>query len=194
MTRAVTFIAVLAVAAAVAGTPAASSPGQSPGDARARYPDYGLSFRYPANWTRVDWCWIGASFVTPITLLTSVRPAPTCTSTTHSGTSWPPRQRLGTNDVTVLWSLDGFPGGLREPGRRTRIADRAALLAYLSPGAPHGRFAVCRRLGARRMMQATIPAKAPDNYVFAVACLRGPDFAPGERAVVAMLASTRLAR
>jgi len=163
--------------------------------ARASFPGFQLSFRYPSAWTREDWCWLGTS-VFPITLLTTANSAPRCRPGTvfAGGIPLPPLQYLGSDGVTVWWIAFDRPGltvkrpNARIDGRPARITvrrepTRRTVRSYVN----------CVGTGAtQRLLSAQIQGPSStvrQLQVGAVIC--GPDFAPGEADVRRMLASVR---
>jgi len=167
------------------------------GLATARFPGYHLSFRYPSAWQRKDWCWSG-EHLSPITLLTTVKPAPDCTTSTPLigvETPFPPPQGLGSNGLAAWWySTDRAPRvtpNAQVDGRPARITVRTQrgrragdlFVACVGPRAGH-RFLSAQIRGAS--------SSVPQVRLDAVIC--GPDFASGEAEVRQMLASARLTR
>lgn len=97
------------VAMAVASSTGNASSGG--GFARASFPRYGLSVRYPSSLTRVNWCWAGPHVIL-ITLLTTAHPTPKCTKPVVGvGASFPPAERLEKGGVSVELAFQAvFPG------------------------------------------------------------------------------------
>jgi hypothetical protein len=185
---------VVVAAAAIGSALAFSGSGARLTD--AKFPGYQLSFRYPAAWTRTDWCWVGTS-VFPLTLLTTAHEAPACEqdSSIGSGTPLPPPQRLASNSVVAWWfaSDERSPGSLKpnaqlggQPARITvwRESTRRTSKSYVN----------CRTGGTQRFLTASIhgPRSGVSQIeVGAVVC--GPDFASGLADVRKMLDSVHLA-
>jgi hypothetical protein len=162
----------------------------------AKFPGYQLTFRYPAAWTRKDWCWVGTS-VFPLTLLTTAREAPSCEqdSSIGSGTPLPPPQRLGSNSVVAWWfasnerSASSFKPNAQLDGQPARITVRRESTRRTSKS-----YVNCRIGGTQRFLTASIhgPRSGVSQIdVGAVVC--GPDFASGLADVRKMLDSIRLA-
>jgi hypothetical protein len=87
MMRLATLIAAIGVALAVPVSHAfAVRPLEQPsGPPLANYRAGDFSFRYPATWARVDWCWGAGSIFAPLTSFTTVPPrAAQDTSIPHS--------------------------------------------------------------------------------------------------------------
>jgi hypothetical protein len=164
--------------------------------ARANFPGFGLSFRYPSDWQREDWCWLGTAEF-PLTLVTT-GPLPPCDPGQEPVNIWtplPPAQLLGSNGVAAWWiasnrslgvrpnaKVDGEPARItvrREPTRRTQHS-----------------YVNCVGTGAtQRHLSAQIQSPSSGaNHVEVGAVICGPDFAAGEAAVRQMLDSARFAR
>ncbi len=184
-------LAVVLGGAAAGATLALTAHGHSL--ARASFPGFQLSFRYPSAWTREDWCWLGTS-VFPITLLTTANSAPRCQPGTvfAGGIPLPPLQHLGSDGVTVWWIASNQPG-LAVARPNTRIGGRPARITVRRE--PTRRtvrsYVNCVGTGAtQRLLSAVIQGPSSNIHqvqVGAVIC--GPDFAAGEADVRRMLAS-----
>lgn len=157
------------------------------GSASAGHPSYGVSFRTPHGWTRVNWCWTGVN-VEPIALLTTARPAPRCTKPTAGvGVSFPPVERLGRNGVGVALALEAiFPG--EQTRWNTRVDGRPAYVSVSHRRADAacgaGIRADVRHVGFRR-------PRFQNTMFTAVAVICGPDLAAGETAFRRILRSVR---
>jgi hypothetical protein len=184
---------IVVVAAAAIGSALAFS-GSKARLTDAKFPGYRLSFRYPAGWTREDWCWVGTS-VFPLTLLTTAPVAPTCERdpTIGSGTPLPPPQRLNSNGVVAWWfaSDERTTTSLRPnaelDGRPARITVRSESTRRTSKS-----YVNCRTGATQRFLTAAIhgPSSAVSQIqVGAVIC--GPDFTSGLADVRKMLDSAR---
>jgi hypothetical protein len=194
----VAFGAVVFVGLAVGLTLALRSQGGGPTGgpltghfATARYAQWGFSLRYPRTWTRVDWCWAGASITSPIGLLTNAEPAPTCPGpTVQGGSSFPPPEQLGSNVVSVFLANGGvLPGeklrwNARVGGKPAHVA-RPYYRANVSPS-----MVTCPA-GVRREYRIVNIAAAL-GVVGATIC--GPNLAAGNAAVDRILASIRFKR
>ena len=168
--------------------------GADSGLALASYPGFQLSFRYPADWKRRDWCWVGTS-VFPLTLLRTGYSTPRCGQNAQfgAGTPLPPPQRLGTDGVAAWWiaaargGASRFTPNAQVDGRPARItvrqeSTRRTLHSYVN----------CRHGATQRSL--TVQIQGPSVSVKEVqlgAVICGPDFAAGEAAVRRMLASVR---
>lgn len=175
--------------------------GSNGGLATAKYPQGGVSFRYPSGLTSVALC---GSFgmrrpkgaVGAIAFVTSGRAN---TSYCHSAIPphWPPWVGLGTNGVSIVVArVEKWPGGYRAKWHG-RLA--AWPPAYSSSPASHFRFgcpaggrhetrSVAIRNGDRpEVARAGLPPSPEVFTVDAVIC--GPNFAVGNAAVNRILAS-----
>jgi hypothetical protein len=155
--------------------------------ATARYSQWGFSLRYPSAWTRVDWCWAGASITSPIGLLTNAEPAPTCPGpTVQGGVSFPPPEHLGSNVVSVFLANGGVLPG-EKLRWNARVGGKPAHVArpYYSPS-----MITCPA-GVRREYRVVNIAAAL-GMVGATIC--GPNIAAGNAAFDRILASIRFKR
>ncbi len=185
---------VVALAGLAAGlTLALRSPGGGPGGAPATadFPQFGVSLRYPAAWTQLACSEDYLIHVMPIALLTTVRPAPSCSQPMKTGVavSWPPAAQLGENGVSVALSIASFPlpAGKR-PTWNARVGARRARVTVSPPRAgvcPAGARGEYRTIAIQDGASAT-------NAVFAVtADICGPDLAAGEAGLREVLRSIR---
>ena len=161
------------------------------GFARASFPSYPLSFRYPAAWNRLDCPKQGATYARTVTYLT----------TSHPGLCLPwiemPVKSLDADGVLVWWWNWDFPGGTpigNFQGRPLTVGGQPARIATVSTsrvGSVALPKEICWQLGSERLMQVAIerPAPASGNVMMVTACLRGPKFAASEAAVRQMLTS-----
>lgn len=148
----------------------------------ASFPQYPLSFRYPAAWNRRDCPNQVTSFTDTVTYLTTARPG-RC-----RGWSWSVK-RLGKDGVLVAWVGFGMPGWTRITkfaGRDTRIGGRPARIAVTSVSSG------CQRIGGTRSMAVAIKRDVPDNWMTTTVCLRGPNVGKSEAAVHQMLSTVHL--
>lgn len=187
---AATFTLAMVVALNGCGSTTVRATNVRDGLTRASFPQYPLSFRYPAAWNRRDCPKQVSSFTATVTYLTTARPG-NC-----GGGGWPVR-RLGKNGVLVAWQAFGMPDWTRItkfPGRDTTIGGRPARIAVTSSHAPApaGVSRACRRIGGTGSMEVAIEREAVDNWMLATVCLRGPDLGSGEAAVRQMLSTVRL--
>jgi hypothetical protein len=169
--------------------------GGNDGLTQASFPGFQLSFRYPPDWKRKNWCWIGTT-VFPLTLLTTAPAVPPCEPNNQfgEGTPLPPPQRLGRDDVTAWWfaSSRAIPAGLQSnasvDGRATRISVRQEPTRRTSSS-----YVNCRNGKTQRFLTAQIEGSSDTRVkqiqLGAVIC--GPHFAAGEAAVRQMLDSVR---
>lgn len=111
----------------------------------ARFPQYRFSLRYPSGWIRVSWECQVFSILSPIALLTNSRPAPRCPGPTfQGGVSFPPRERIAANGVSLALAMGGtFPGekkvrwNARIAGQPARITRVQAPLTGCPTGVPN---------------------------------------------------------
>lgn len=158
--------------------------------ATARFADYGLSFRYPANWKRLD-CQLETTFTDTITFLTNAPSAECSKIRSYKGRPGLPAIHLGADGVLVYWLSSGFPGRSdlsNTPGRVARIGGMPARIRTLPASA-------CAPLGGDAGEEATIkrPTGA-NNWFTAIGCFRGPNVAAHEAAFRQLLASVRLVK
>jgi hypothetical protein len=146
------------------------------------YSQWGISFRYPARWARLD-CGEAPPFG-PQSVLTNARPTPTCAR--HS------LVRLPKNGVVVFLASSAL-----RPGGRMRWNDRvdgqAANVPPNAYGAKYLSAEVTCPAGARREYRAdTIRHPHTLNSVYTIqALICGPHFATGDAAARHLLASIR---
>ena len=158
--------------------------------ASARFPGYGLSFRYPANWKRLD-CVEDGSFTSTLTYLTNA-PSAAC----PNGDSGPPLvRRLGADGVLVDWS--DSPAGYgytasRQPDMATLRGRKATIggLPALFPPVP---ASTCSWVGGGVAQVVTIqrPGVGSGDWLTVTACFRGPNVSANAAAFRQMLASVR---
>jgi hypothetical protein len=145
-----------------------------------------LVFGYPAGWKPFVFDISGTLHFAPMVYVSSQpahSPCHTAASVTTCG--WP-LDRLRPGGALVVWENRGAPGwSLRSmSGTPTRIGGRRAKRTVTKPGA-------CGAIGADETIAVEIERPLPDNWTAFTACLKGPGLAAGERAVDALLASTR---
>jgi hypothetical protein len=193
--RAVLTLVVLAAAAVLVGSSlAAVRDALSGHDRVAQFTAYGVSFRYPADWQRMD-CRQESSFSMTITYLTTSRGG-VCPSVDRTA------QALGSGGVLVRWWNYGFPGRTnriaRFGGRRLVVGGRPARIVISSPRSVARAWIppLCASAGADRMLNVAIqrPAPATGNWMMVTVCLRGPNVRSSEALVRAMLRSVQYRR
>ena len=167
------------------GARRALSPPRRDSFVSARFPSYGLSLRYPANWTKQK-CRVVTPETSNIAYLTTAQPR----SCTNSDTGWP--ETLDTNDIAVMWMESSFPGikVTSSPGRDTQIGGHPARVAVMTPSDRALQVTCGATSGAQRLVLAAIESSAGEIRMSA--CLRGPQFGSNEAAVRQMLSSVRL--
>ena len=169
--------------------------GTGGGLARASYPGFNLSFRYPSGWRQRNWCWL-ANDLFPLTLLTTAPVAPTChaISAYTQGTPLPPPQRIRRNGVAAWWLAANRAGSARFTAN-ARVAGRPARITVQRESTLRTVHSYVNCVGAgssQRFLQALI--RGPSSNVSEVqlgAVICGPHFAAGEAKVRRMLASLR---
>ncbi len=183
--------AVLVVALASAAALALRSSGSVGGRLlTARFPAYGLSLRYPAAWTRADWCQTGLHVI-PIALLTTTHPGPKC-DPKAADVVWPPEARLAAHGVAIALSADAIFTGSKITWN-TRIGGRLAYLAKPAYGRKYDTALACPAGTRREYRSALIRRPAAMNEMFAVAAvICGPDLGAGDATLRHLLASIRL--
>lgn len=200
-------IVVLLLAGGIVGTVLAlrsPSPSPSPpgyGDAShsggwtlARFPSFGVSFRYPRMWNRMD-CRSDSSFTMSITYLASV-PLGSCPTTSAA------IRNLDASGVLVWWWNYGFPGRTQRisnfTGQEIEVGGRPARIAVSSPQVVGAGWvpSMCAQIGADRLVDVAIqrPASASGNWLMMSSCLRGPRVASGEATIRQILATVRFTR
>jgi hypothetical protein len=198
-------LAVLLLAGLSAGltfvfrSPGGSSP-HGGGLTSANYSSFGVSLRYPAAWTRLHCVnWFGDGTGTPISLLTSAQPAPTCPRPFTEST-FPPPQRLRADGVMVFLFDTEIPGYVRLKWN-ARVDHQPASVPLRTFGAPkffraHYLTGVYCPASVRREYRAAyVKRPQPRTIVeaFAIgALICGPDIAAGDAAVRNLVASMRV--
>jgi hypothetical protein len=189
-------VALVVVATGCGGSSSSGSTAHSVRLAEASFPGFRLAFRYPADWKRKGWCWVGTSEF-PLTLLTTAR-VPRCSPGNLFGfeTPLPPPLRLGPNDVAAWWTAFPRPGLGGAPN--ARIAGKPArIVVRQEPTKRTPSSSVnCGGSGAKQR-HLTAQIRGPGSGVGRVqvgAVICGPNFAAGEADVRQMLNSLRFTR
>ena len=202
-------LGVLLVAGLAVGlTLALRSPGGRPsgGPATARYPQEGVSFRYPSGLLSVKQCGSFGSgttgVVAPIALLTTGQTSTTCPSARAIPAVWPPLGRLGTSGVRILLvSVEGWPSAYR-PNWHGRLGTWRTAYHTESPkshptwGCPLGVQHETRSVAIRRSDRpGMLPRRGLPAEVVAVdALICGPHFATGRATFRQIVGSIRFTR
>ena len=158
---------------------------QTRGTVLAQFPRFGISFRYPVGWRRVDCSPAIVNFGSRgVTYLTTAR---------RAGCSPSASRRTSANGVAVLWQQAGVwvrhGGNARIGGQPAQVYLQAL---HAPPGVRLYGPAPCTDSGGNRLVEAQIHEPATANYGFEMfACLRGPKLKRSEAAVGQMLASVR---
>ncbi|HKO28247.1 MAG TPA: hypothetical protein VJU80_12375 [Solirubrobacteraceae bacterium] len=180
--------AALALALALRSS-GAGPPGGPPGGGltSASYRQWGVSLRYPSGWTQLRCrAWTDQGM---ISLLTSARPAPTCTP---PRLGFPPPENLGADGAAIF--LMGSPVWPWAKIRwNARIGGQPANVPPPAYGAKYLVDQICPAGARREYRTITIkPAHAAMLNVGALIC--GPHFATGDAAMRTLLASMRFTK
>ena len=199
-------VGVVLTAGLVAGlTLALRSPGGTPsgGLATGRYPQDGVSFRYPSRFKSVKLC---GSFgnglfgvVAPIAQLTTGKATSDCPSAYAIPRTWPPLGRLGAGGVRILLArVETWPSAYR-PNWHQRLGTWRSAYAGNSRstlgcplGVRHETRSVAIRSSNRSETVGSKPLRPEVVSIDALIC--GPDFATGRaafRQIVASIGFTR---
>jgi hypothetical protein len=145
-----------------------------------------LSFTHPQAWRVYPFRWAGELHFQPMLYLSTQPVHDPCRQKGNATICQWPVRKLRPNGVLVMWENRGFPGWRLDSqrGLSLRVGGRAARRSATNPG-------VCGAIGADTTIQVVIAQRVVDNWTEATACLRGPSLAPSERALNALLASTK---
>ncbi len=157
----------------------------------ATFASHGFSFRYPASW-RTRTFGLSSSFSSPLVYLSNEPMHHPCVHHHfgHGETSVRcsrPLDRLGPGGVLVSWTENGSPTWkfADAKGRPLMVGGDPAKLGTSLEG--------CPGLGAARGLDLVVKRTgAESNWYELRACMAGPDPAPNEEAVRALITSTRL--
>jgi hypothetical protein len=148
----------------------------------------GLSFSYPAAWSRSPsaWRW-HATFTSVVTYLSTQPMRDPCTRIASSTSCATPVTVLKPGAVLVTWSRNSMPGWTlaKQPGRKALLAGRSSRILIARPGA-------CSYLHAGETVTAQVALGPKGSSVQMQACLRGPSLALNGRRVLAMLQTLRV--
>jgi hypothetical protein len=145
-----------------------------------------LSFAHPQAWRVYPFRWAGELHFQPMLYLSTQPVHDPCRQKGNVTTCGWPVRRLRPNGVLVMWENRGFPGWRLDSqrGSSLRVGGRAARRSATNRG-------VCAAIGGDVTIQVAIARPVVDNWTEATACLRGPSLARSERALNALLASTK---
>jgi hypothetical protein len=183
-------LSIAAIGAAVAVTSACGGGGDAQAAAKdpplVTYSNSFLSFSHPAEWTAYPFRWSGALHFQPMLYVSTQPVQDPCRTEGDTTTCTWPVQHLEAGGVLITWENRGSPGWSLEsqPGSAISVGGRSAKRLAVRPGA-------CARIGGDLTVEVAIAQPMADNWTEATACVRGPDLAGSERAVDAMLASTK---
>ncbi|MFL5942213.1 MAG: hypothetical protein ACJ75L_02970 [Gaiellaceae bacterium] len=193
----VTAAVVVAVAAGCGGSSSSTTSTGPVPQAEASFPGFRLAFRYPADWKRKNWCWLGTSRY-PLMLLTTER-LPRCSQGNLFGfkTELPPPMRLGPNDLAAWWTA--FPQQQLKGAPNARVAGKPAhLVVRQEPTKRTASSSVnCGGGSGPKQRHLTAEVRGPGSGVGRVelaAVICGPNFAAGEAEVRKMLNTLRFTR
>lgn len=191
-------VAVLAIGGAFFWrfTPGSGSSGSLPrngGDSAlglASFRSFGLSFRYPATWKRLD-CQLVTTFTDSITYLTNAPTARCSKIPSYKGRPGAPNVRLGEDGVLVYWMSSGYPG----PSRFSRLGGRAVTIGGMPARIQALPRSACAGVGGDAGESVAIERPAPGNNWFtATGCFRGSNVSANEAAFKELLASVRISK
>jgi hypothetical protein len=155
----------------------------------ARFPNEGLSFKYPARWHAYWWNEGPSTLSTLITVLSPSRLRNPCSrSISTSGIRifcGYPIHRLPAGGILVTWTATGFPTGSGITKFNDTIGGRRALVTATAPG-------FCSQIGGDETITATILRTGADNWFTMTGCVRGPRLRQSEQAIKKMLRSVRV--
>lgn len=175
------------VVAAGAVAAYAMIPGQTGGLVTARYD--GVSVGYPRLLTRVD-CGESGPHLAALALLTTSRPAPSC-SGGNGGFSFPPRESLGRDGVSVALALQALLPGMR-PTWNARLDGHPAIVGPFITGQTYHQSVSCPAGVPREGRSVAIQDGGGLLTVNAVIC--GPNLSAGESIVGKVLAGVHITR
>jgi hypothetical protein len=145
-----------------------------------------LVFRYPSGWKPYQFDTSRLFHFHPMVYVgTQPGRNPCRQSQTETVCGWPV-DRLRPNGVLIAWENRGWPGWSLASitGRALKVGGRAAKISKARPGE-------CSTIGADETVEVAIERPMRANWTAFTACLRGPDLRASERAVYALLTSTR---
>ena len=160
----------------------------------ASYSQLGFSLRYPAAWTRLGCTnWVAGSYGTPVSLLTSARPAPTCG---QSRANFPPNIRLAADGTAVFLTRGpdfGFKANTSIDGRPARVQPPTFGATPKYWGAGYLSSVICPAGATPEARAAYIKPPHPNAMFTVGAVICGPQFSSGDAAVRNLIASMRFA-
>lgn len=168
------------------------------GFAKARFPEYGFSLRYPRGWARLSWCPSLTLHAFPIAVLTTAQPPPSCTEAAPGvAVSFPPPEALGMNGVSlelaVVVSPPSPPSAKTKPKWNARIVGRPAWVERPVYGRQDDSAITCPA-GVRREYRAVGVRSSRDGTLWLDSVICGPNLAVREKALRRILASLRFTR
>jgi hypothetical protein len=141
-----------------------------------------VTFDYPADWQVAGFPLVTSFSNDYVGLSTSPLFDP-CAS--PAGCEGPPVASLASGGLYVIWSARSWAPWTFDPsvGKLFSVGPRRATLEEKAP------TDACRSVGGVRSLVAIIESSAPRNWVQMDACLAGPDPAPAQAQIEAMLAT-----
>jgi hypothetical protein len=167
-----------------ADTASAKAPARA-GTALTFHNDF-LAFRYPPSWKPYRFDTARRLHFHPMVYVgTQPGHDPCRQSQTETTCGWPV-DRLRPNGVLIAWENNGWPGWslASVTGKALKVGGRAGKISTARPGG-------CSAIGADETVEVVIERPMRDNWTGFTACLRGPNLPASERAVYALLTSTR---
>jgi hypothetical protein len=145
-----------------------------------------LTFRYPQAWRTLRFTNPNELHFSPLVYLSTQPGHDPCHQSGPAIVCDWPVDHLLPSGVIAKWENRGFPGWTlaSETGTRVSVGGRSAKEQTTRPGE-------CRTIGADETVSVQIARPVQYNWTDFTACLRGPNLADQERAVSAVLASTR---
>jgi hypothetical protein len=160
--------------------------------APARFPSYGVAFRYPMVWSRLD-CNSSSTMSTEFTFIWSQASHPSCSDLKRGGRSGL-TGHVSDGQLWVHWSIGGGPGTALDHalGSKTRIGGQPARVGIVQTTGLESQ-SECGEMGGREAVLAAIkpPGQWSSGLFEMTACLGDQPLGPNEAAVRKLLASVR---
>ncbi len=149
------------------------------------YSNSDLSFTYPAAWTATPSRSSGELHFQPLVFLSTQTVHNPCSTHGNTTSCGFPLRHLQPGGVLAFWQVSGIPATGLGPGSRGKVGGFPAARVDKAGGE-------CRRIGADRTVDVAVETNPlPSPLTYFTACLRGPNLAPDEKRVDALLASTK---
>jgi len=145
-----------------------------------------LAFRYPTGWKPYQFDTSRTLHFHPMVYVGTQPGRNPCRQTQMETVCGWPVDRLRPNGVLIAWENRGWPGWslASVTGKALKVGGRAGKISTARPGA-------CSTIGADETVEVAIERPLQNNWTAFTACLRGPNLRVSERAVTALLTSTR---